>query len=138
MDGRSHEVQIVDLLGEILAVLESIRDSRPQKANKDSTKLERLLSAIHEQIGPEAWPARWVIDAAEDIVPGADDLKRAVSAVIGTRNPGTAGHRLGLFLSRHLGVVGHWRLELTEARTRDGNTYRVTPAALTATTATRR
>ena len=123
----------VEDVSETLCVLvDEIRKLRvqPPRLQEDAGKLEALLSAIHEQIGAGLWPVSWVLDAAEDTAMAASKLAIAVEAVIGVCRPENRGVRLGGFLSRQLGVVGHWRLELIHGRTRAGNVYRVTDATV--------
>ena len=106
------------LTGEVRALRAELQTTRGEKA----AKLEALLAAIHGELGPEPWPVSWLVDD--------EQLVEAVCAIIGKHKPNSRGERIGIFLSRHLGVTGRWRLDLTRAGTRSGNLYRVTPVTI--------
>jgi len=111
-------VQLAELTREVRALREQLQTVRGEKA----VKLEALLAAIHGEIGEEPWPVSWLADD--------ERLVGAVCAIVGKRKPSSRGERIGIFLSRHLGGTGRWRLEIDRRETRDGNLYRVTPVTI--------
>ena len=128
--------QLAELTEEIRALRSEWQCTRLHRG--DQVKLERLLSCIHKQLEAEPWPVAWVLDASDDIVPGAAELLLAVDSILGKGKPTSRAKRLGIFLSRYLGVVGPWRLELTQGQTRAGNVYSVRPVTVTPASLTRR
>jgi len=106
------------LTGEVRALRAEVQAPHGEKA----VKREALLAAIHGVLEDGPWPVSWLIDEVE--------LMRLSCAIVGKNKPESIGTRLGIYLSRHVGVTGSWRLEIDETGTRAGNLYRVRPVTL--------